>query len=999
MLDQSLTTPAATPTQRVRAKLIRLWKEYGFLLLAAAIPMLLTYLLYVVRLIHPFGDGSVLVLDLNGQYVYFFERLRDILTGNSGLLYSFTRSLGGEFMGTFDYYVSSPLSVIVALFPKENILDALLALFIIKTGISGFSMGFFLSKISVKRDKLTIITFSVMYALCAYAVVYQSNTHFMDAVMWLPILAYAIQELIKRGHFRLYVCMLSLILISNFYLGFMVCIFTVIYCVYYYFAHDQNNENNPTGEKNHLSRSILRVLGWSVLAVGIAAFILLSAVYSLMFGKVGFTNPSWEIEQNFELFEFFYKFLPGTYDTVTPRGLPWVYCGVLTIIMAPAFFLCKKFSNREKVAAAVTIMVFIVSMAVNPLDMIWHCGQEPQWLNARYSFMLCFFLLMLAFRAFEQVDFISRKSLIGVVGAIALFVLVAQQLQDTLFTEAIEKGDVKAVFRPYATVWLSLACLFVYFIIIAMRGRVKPRFKEGLSTALLVAVCVELFLNGASTMEAFNVDVSYSGYSKYTNFASTFRPVVDAVTNYDDGFYRMEKTYFKKKDDNFALNIKGISECMSTYNDYTQQFLQNLGYYAESNYTLYSGGSVVTDSLLGLKYIIYSNEAKKAGLNFYSPELSQYYGDPILSPGDYEYEEGFEPIRDCYVYENPYALSWAYGVADTWAEFDAEGYDSPFQYVNAMITAMLGEDELIEVYKSAVQKGSPELSNVTRSSHNDKTCYTYTKTDKSKAGTLTYSFTAPTNTELYFYIPAEYNRKIELSINGETKISGTSSTDYAYASRYIRALGQVTSEDLTMTITIKDTTNNNLHITGDTVCLYYIDMDVFEDVMARLSAMPQWAIDKDSTDDHLTGSMTTAEADQLIFTSITYDKGWQVYVDGQRVETAQAADALLTFTVDEPGEHTIEMRYMPTIYVISITCSVICLGIFILLLIFYRQLCRVPVIKHIMGIQREDLPVVTSPEMQLDLTPGDIGAGDEPTDDGTSSTNAKKGRNGTRKKR
>ena len=35
-------------------------------------------LLYVSLKVYPFGDGSVLVLDLNGQYVYFFEELRSV---------------------------------------------------------------------------------------------------------------------------------------------------------------------------------------------------------------------------------------------------------------------------------------------------------------------------------------------------------------------------------------------------------------------------------------------------------------------------------------------------------------------------------------------------------------------------------------------------------------------------------------------------------------------------------------------------------------------------------------------------------------------------------------------------------------------------------------------------------------------------------------------------------------------------------------------------------
>ena len=53
--------------------------EYGYLFVAAIIPAVLFYLLYLLnRGIYPFGDGTVLVLDLTGQYVSFYEGLHDI---------------------------------------------------------------------------------------------------------------------------------------------------------------------------------------------------------------------------------------------------------------------------------------------------------------------------------------------------------------------------------------------------------------------------------------------------------------------------------------------------------------------------------------------------------------------------------------------------------------------------------------------------------------------------------------------------------------------------------------------------------------------------------------------------------------------------------------------------------------------------------------------------------------------------------------------------------
>ena len=149
-----------------------------YLIYAFLLPVALNYLIYLAMEIHPFGNGSVLVLDLNGQYVYFYEALRNAIYGKMSFIYSFCCNMGGEFMGIFAYYVASPFAFLVALFPQERILDALLFIFLLKTGISGFNFGFYLHRTSRgKVNKLSVVTFSVLYALTTYAIIHQHKKH------------------------------------------------------------------------------------------------------------------------------------------------------------------------------------------------------------------------------------------------------------------------------------------------------------------------------------------------------------------------------------------------------------------------------------------------------------------------------------------------------------------------------------------------------------------------------------------------------------------------------------------------------------------------------------------------------------------------------------------------------------------------------------------------------------------------------------------------------
>ncbi len=958
-IPKLLSRDALEPKKPWWRRFDRIKQEYGYLLIAALLPAVIVYLLYLVRGLYPFGDGCVLVLDLNGQYVYFYEALHDILHGDADLFYSFSRDLGGEFLGIYDYYVASPFALLLGLFPQRRMLEGLLVLFMLKTALCGFFMGLYLHKHSTgEPNRFAVLTFSMMYALCSYGIVQQHNSMWIDAMLWLPMLALGIESLIRYGKFRLYTFALAITLWSNFYIGYMVVIFTVLYCFYDYFAHNQNGENNPLGEKAHFIKSVGRVALWSVLAVGIAALVILSARYSLSFGKNEFSDPNWEITQKFELFEFFHKFLPGSYDTVRPAGRPIVYCGMLTVMLIPAYFMSKKFSMREKVASAIFILIFIASFATSTLDLIWHGFQKPNWLNYRYSFMLCFLLVVLAYRAFDRIEFSSRKSLLASSAFIGLYVLLIPELADKFILKSGSDELDTSYIRPFAMIWLSLGCLFLYFIIIALYGKMKGRKRETLSIILSCVVIVELFLSAAADMDELSDDVAYSRYSRYNNMIDTFRPIAEVIEDSDAGFYRTEKTYERKTNDNMALGFNGVSMSTSTLNKRTIEFLNSMGYDSESHNSHYDGGTPVNDTLLGIKYLVTDED------------MSAVYGEPVFTPEDYDYDEDYKPLGDYNVYRNPYALSLIYGVSDHVLDYNPENYNySPFDRINALVTAMLGEDELVEIYKPAQQMGEPILSNVEQK-QNSGTYMQYKVIDTSvEASTLTYEYTVPAGETMYFYYPSDYNRKVKLKVNGN-KISTA-------FEKFILPIGSSDTGAMTIEVDIDNSSNNLWVQEMEEPCyVYSIDWEVYEDTMARL-AETQATIDEGYKDSHLFASLTTKTDDQLMFTTIPYDEGWRIYVDEEPVELHMTADALISFYVEDAGEHRIELRYMPDEISLALSITIVASVIFLVILVLYPFARRIPILRAVVGIHGEEQPALATPEAIAEIEPGDIGADDK----------------------
>lgn len=85
------------------------------------------------------------------------------------------------------------------------------------------------------------------------------------------------------------------------------------------------------------------------------------------------------------------------------------------------------------------------------------------------------------------------------------------------------------------------------------------------------------------------------------------------------------------------------------------------------------------------------------------------------------------------------------------------------------------------------------------------------------------------------------------------------------------------------------------------------------------------------SDTYLKGTIT-ADTNGTMYTSIPYDKGWTVYVDGKETKTHAFENALLAINLAE-GEHTIEFKYMPSGLKLGIVLTVSAIVIFSIIVI------------------------------------------------------------------
>ena len=133
--------------------------------LSFLLPVVILFVSYIIFQVWPFGERSVLSLDLNAQYVYYYDYMYDVFAGKESLFYSWSRNLSGEFMGIIGYYLASPFNLLVWIFPRTMITEGLMTMMLAKAGAAGLACAFFLRK-HRECGRMTTELFSGMGALC-----------------------------------------------------------------------------------------------------------------------------------------------------------------------------------------------------------------------------------------------------------------------------------------------------------------------------------------------------------------------------------------------------------------------------------------------------------------------------------------------------------------------------------------------------------------------------------------------------------------------------------------------------------------------------------------------------------------------------------------------------------------------------------------------------------------------------------------------------------------
>ena len=781
------------------------------LIAAFAIPVIIMLIIFVQRGIFPFGEETFLRTDMYHQYAPFFSEFQYKLTHGGSLLYSWDVGMGVNFSALYAYYLASPVNWLLFLCPKGLVIEFMTYQIVIKIGLCGLTMAYYLRK-HCRTNDFGVAFFGIFYALSGYMAAYSWNIMWLDCIILFPLIVLGLERLVRDGKGMLYCLTLGLSILSNYYISIMTCIFMVLYFIALLVLDEEMHWEKFVGRG-------FQFAVYSLLSGGLAAVVLLPEIFALQMTASGDMSFPKTFSQYFPIFDMIARHIGNVETEIGLDHWPNVYCGVAVLMFFILYLLCKRVPAKEKAVYCAMLIFFFASFSFNILNFIWHGFHYPNSLPCRQSYIYIFLVLFVCYRAYMYLRETPWKHVTAAFAGAVVFVLLAQKL-------------VTEDHFHFIVYYVAILFLALYLGAIALYQKGERYYFPALFYALAV-VSIEAAVNTAVT------SVTTTSRTAYTDDNAAVEKLVDTLQP-NDTFFRVEKVTRKTKNDGAWMHFPSVSLFSSTANADLSALFKKLGCESSTNAYSITGGTPLIDALFSVKYGLYSEK-----------------------PEDTSMRTALGEQDGVWLYQNNYTLPVGFYVApDFEARWDLET-GNPADAQNSLADAV-GAEQVLDLVLDTTTEGSD------------------------------LTFTPETGGEYYAYVG---NKKIE-------KVTATTwkgTKTFTNVDRgYLLELGYCAAGEV-VTLTAEDSKEE---MWAD---VYRFSENGLGSVAAKLSAHP-WNLTS-WTDTSLKGSISCGQEGWL-FTSIPFDAGWKVLVDGKEQEPEKILDSFVGIWLSA-GSHTVTMEYTP----------------------------------------------------------------------------------------
>ncbi len=781
-------------------------------------------------------------------------------------LWDFHIGYGSDILTTLHYYgIGDPLNLLSVLTPSACTETLYGALVVLRLYLAGAAFSFY----CLEKDKRWSATLAgaLQYVFCGYAA-YAALRHpfFINPMIYLPLLFVGADRIFQRKKPTLFLFMVFLSAISNFYFFYMIAFAVCFYVLVRFFTL----QHARLGRE--LLSCILTFFGYACVGVAMSAVILLPVLLQF-FGtnRAGVTilhEPVYEVD-------YYKAFIAGF---LMPDAIDkWTFLGFTAPALLALFVL---FGERRRHAGLWAAFLILTAMLWIPF--FGKALNGFSYVSNRWCFLYAALISFVLVEVWEEMALLTRRA--SVCAAVFGGTYVVYMCR---FSESETEGILGAIVLAVALLPYVTERFF------------RPDRRVRLASALLLcATLLHIGVNwygqsggGGKNRIADCVDAGTALLSVGNSAPYAVRQAVSP----EEGFFRFEMDDFDIVNSSALAGVNGIQYYWSLENAAISDYLADLApnRYRPFNYRDLDQRTF-PGALAGVKYCVQKNS-----------DVAPYgYRPADMQTGPYAF------------YENLYALplGYTYGAYMT---RDAYQKMTPAQRQEALMQGILLEKEG-EAFVKGYPKEEPKFSsqpvayevvckkNVTRQS--DGSFQVDGRKGKIRldfqglAGCETYLFLQGVDMDTGNLDDSEFGVQIS---SDATNNSMRYNTDY-----HKYSIGQ---KDFLINLGYQEAAQSSIHITFPKEGTYrFENMEVICQPMGQyagwIEALRRYRLEGEEVRSNTVKGSISLPEDRILCLSIPYSKGWRAWVDGGEQPLLRANGMYMALPLTK-GTHTIKLSY------------------------------------------------------------------------------------------
>lgn len=772
---------------------------------------------------------------------------------HSGTLSQFDWSLGmgGNVMSYVYYFLTSPFFYITLLFPREWIKYLFLDLNLLKMILLFFSAYYWAGKISKNQSSRIIAGFVITFS--GWVFFYFAYNMFLDAFILYPLILGLTEEYLHKAKYHLLILAIGSLGIVNYYFLYMFVPFLCIYTLIRYIVlHHQFDFKK-------IATAGLKYAGIVLLGIAVSAVILLPCGY-LVLSSGRFTSDIVDVSKTIgfnEIAYFFSTIFTPVFDRFnasflipqsTHEFIGWGGgCSLFALILTP-LLIPMLFSLKDKYKRNSLFISYGLLFIALCFQYVWYLLQRS--IDTRWLYMFLFVNVLMIIEVNDELEKnkINAKKLYYSFGTVAIIigVLLANMAVQHYWPrqQMIEVGIIAA---------LEIVMLAGY--VLYYNSLKKNRL------LLLMLLSAEAIITGR-VFVTYNYGIDHTFFEQKEQSTAA----IDFIRSLDHGYYRVlyaSESYqipgapgafvITTPNEPFSKNYPGFSFYNTIYNIETVDFYDR----SSSNWLVSEAmGRNKINNLMSAKYWITYD---------YETQIPDYY---VLIAHD--------ELHGYSIYQNPYFIE----LGKTYTRTINRDY---FKTLPVMMQDRVMLDYLVT-----------ENSDNTQYELNDNFIFLGQLPDIEIRELALDEPLAHGN----LYITNFGIAEITISLyNGDQMIQSYKYSQYNYVDM------RVEEDQYFDRIVVEGPNNSGVAAFMD---VYFEPEDGSYDKWYRQNQTEKFQ-NVNFVRDQVSTDIDLSEA-RYIFTSIPYDKGWSVYVNGKKTAFEKVNLGFIGFHLDQ-GKYHIEFKY------------------------------------------------------------------------------------------